>query len=77
MYPYRRKSIAQITPILNKFPVRSTDGVRPYALSSGQALFLPTEQPSLESAGAFRAAPEQSYRAHALHVESGGPDGKT
>jgi hypothetical protein len=70
------KSIAQTIPILNKLPVRSVDGEGPYALSSGQAHFQPTKRPSLESAGTFHADPEESYRAHALHVESGGPDGQ-
>lgn len=67
---YRRKSIAQMIPILNKFPVGS--------LSSGQVLFLQAAQPSLGSAGAFHAAPERSCRhgACASHVELGGPDGK-
>lgn len=75
---HRRKSIAQITPILilNKFPVGSTDGEWSCALSSGQALFLRTAQASLEFAGAFHAAPEQSRRACASHVELGDPDGK-
>jgi hypothetical protein len=68
------KSIAQTTPILNKLPVRSVDGEEPYAVSSGQAHFHLTKQPFLGSAGTFRAVAEESYRAHALHVESGGPD---
>jgi hypothetical protein len=41
-----------------EFPVESTNGERTYALSSGQALFLQTDQSSLESSGAFHTAPE-------------------
>ena len=56
--------------------MRSVDGEEPYAISLGQAHFHLTKQPLLESAGTFRGVPEESYRAHALHVESGGPDGQ-
>ena len=60
------------------FPVGSVDGERPYALSSGQAHshLAPTKQPFLGSTETFRDGPEQLYRARALHVESGGPDGQ-